>query len=147
LDCTQLGCPEPGRQVFLWLKGTAFQATHDPTGTSSNPALSGKGTTLAFESNGNLACNNPTGARQIFLRANSGVITQASQGKGTSGSAALDHSGHRVVFDSTSDLSGTDTHTSQIWLLSPLGYPQILTNGQGSSRQPRDQQRRTLATC
>ena len=44
-DCSQsAGCQGPGRQVFLWLKGTSFQAVIDPSGTSGNPALSGKGT-------------------------------------------------------------------------------------------------------
>jgi len=135
-DCSQLGCPEPGRQIFLWSKGTSVQVTHDPTGTSVNPALSGKGTRLAFESSGDLAGANPTGTRQVFQRGDTGVISQASQGQGTSGNVALDASGLHVVFDSTSDLSGNDTRVSQIWFLSPLGYPEILTNGQGPSRHP-----------
>ncbi len=60
-DCSQLGCPEPGRQIFMWTAGTAFQVTHDPTGSSVNPALSGRGTRLAFESHGDLAGQNPSG--------------------------------------------------------------------------------------
>ncbi len=135
-DCGQITCSEPGRQIFMWLSGTSFQASHDPTGTSVNPALSGKGTRLAFESRGDLAGANPTGARQIFQRANDGLVSQLSQGKGTSGNVALDHSGLRVVFDSTSDLSGADTGVSQIWYLSPVGYPQIITNGSGPSQHP-----------
>jgi len=124
-DCSQLGCPEPGRQIFIWTAGTAFQATHDPTGSSVNPALSGRGTRLAFESRGDLAGANPTGTTQIFLRASDGVVSQASRGAGTSHDAALDHTGVAVVFDSTSDLSGRDTGISQIWFLSAIGFPQI----------------------
>ena len=135
-DCSQLGCPEPGRQIFMWTAGTAFQATHDPTGSSVNPALSGRGTRLAFESRGDLAGANPTGTTQIFLRGSDGVVSQASRGAGTSHDAALDHTGVAVVFDSTSDLSGRDTGISQIWFLSAIGFPQILTYGQGPSRRP-----------
>ena len=40
------------------------------------------------------------------------------------------------MFDSTSDLSGRDTGISQIWFLSAIGFPQILTYGQGPSRRP-----------
>jgi len=135
-DCSQLGCPEPGRQIFMWTAGTTFQVTHDPTGSSVNPALSGRGTRLAFESRGDLAGANPSGTTQIFLRDSDGVISQASRGAGTSHDAALDRTGFGVVFDSTSDLSGRDTGISQIWFLSAIGFPQILTYGQGPSRRP-----------
>jgi len=136
-DCSQLGCPEPGRQIFMWTAGTAVQVTHDPTGSSVNPALSGRGTLLAFESRGDLAPGaNPSGTTQIFLRGSDGVLSQASRGAGTSHDAALDRTGVGVVFDSTSDLSGKDTGISQIWFLSAIGFPQILTYGQGPSVRP-----------
>ena len=48
----------------------------------------------------------------------------------------LERTGVGVVFDSTSDLSGRDTGISQIWFLSAIGFPQILTYGQGPSRRP-----------
>ncbi len=135
-DCSQLGCPEPGRQIFMWTAGATFQVTHDLTGSSVNPALSGRGTRLAFESRGDLAGQNPSGTTQIFLRDSDGVVSQASRGAGTSHDAALDRTGVGVVFDSTSDLSGRDTGISQIWFLSAIGFPQILTYGQGPSRRP-----------
>jgi len=135
-DCTQLGCPEKGRQIFMWVNGTTFQVTHDLTGTSVNPALSGQGRLLAFESSGNLTGANSSGTTQIFLRTPDGTLGQASQGPGTSHNAAIDRSGLRIVFDSTSSLSGTDTGVSQIWFLSPIGFPLILTHGKGPSRSP-----------
>jgi len=136
-DCSQLGCPEPGRQIFMWTAGTTFQVTHDPTGSSVNPALSGRGTRLAFESRGDLAPGaNPNGTTQIFLSDSDGTISQASRGAGTSDDAALDRTGVGLVFASTNDLSGRDTGISQIWFLSAIGFPQILTYGQGPSRRP-----------
>ena len=135
-DLSQLGCPAPGRQIFMLTAGTVFQVTNDPTCSSVNPALSGRGTRLAFESHGDLAGANPTGTTQIFLRGSDGVVSQPSRGAGTSHDAALDHTGVGLVFDSTSDLSGQDTGISQIWFLSAIGFPQILTYGQGPSRRP-----------
>ena len=136
-DCGQITCQEPGRQIFMWVSGQSFQASHDPTGTSIKPALSGKGTRLAFESKGDLEPGqNPTGARQIFVRGNDGVVTQVSHGPGTSSNVGFDRSGFRLVFDSTNDLSGNNTGVSQIWYLSRLGYAQIITNGAGPSQRP-----------
>jgi Tol biopolymer transport system component len=136
-DCALAGCDDPGRQVFLWTNGSAVEVTHDPTGTSVNPALSGKGTALAFESIGDLVGANPSGTLQIYLRTSrDGQITQASHGAGTSANAALDQSGLHLVFESTNDLSGNDTGTSQIWFVPVKAFPQIVTNGQGPSRRP-----------
>ena len=38
-DCTLLGCPEPGRQIFMKTNLGAFQVTHDPTGASYGTRL------------------------------------------------------------------------------------------------------------
>jgi WD40-like Beta Propeller Repeat len=132
-DCTLLGCPQPGRQIFMMAGGSVFQVTHDPTGTSVNPALSGKGSLLAFESTGDLANTGNSGTRQMFLRSIDGTVTQVSSGNGTSRNAAFDKSGRSLVYESTNDLNGNDTGIAQLWLVArkaPLGP---LTNGQGPS--------------
>ncbi len=135
-DCTLLGCPEPGRQIFMSAGGSAFQVTHDPTGTSVNPALSGRGSILAFESTGDLASTGNNGTRQIFERSVDGTITQTSNGNGTSRNAALDKSGRSLVYESTNDLSGNDTGIAQLWLVAPRPLLGPLTNGQGASTRP-----------
>jgi hypothetical protein len=132
-DCTLLGCPQPGRQIFMLAGGSVFQVTHDLTGTSVNPALSGKGSLLAFESKGDLADTGNSGVRQLFLRSIDGTVTQVSNGDGTSRNAVLDKSGRSLVYESTNDLNGNDTGIAQLWLVArkaPLGP---LTNGQGPS--------------
>ena len=135
-DCTLLGCPEPGRQIFMSIKEQIFQATHDPTGTSVNPSLSGKGTRLAFESTGNFVGQNPGAKRQIFVRASDGTIAQASHGNGVSRNPSFDTRGTSLVFESTNDLAGNDTGITQIWLLPPSGFAEIVTSGAGPSRRP-----------
>jgi Tol biopolymer transport system component len=136
-DCTLLGCGgDPGRQIFIWINGASFQVTHDSTGSSVEPVLSGKGTRIAFQSRANFSGGNTNGTQQVFVGGLDGNFTQASVGKGTSANASLDQSGLRLAFDSTSDLSGNETGVSQIWFLSKLGYPQIVTNGRGPSRNP-----------
>jgi hypothetical protein len=134
-DCSALGCPEPGRQIFMWSRGGAFQVTHDPTGTSRNAALNGHGKRLAFESRGDLA-GNGNSSGQIFIRTVDGTITQVSHGSGNSGNAAFDRNGVHIVYDSTSDADGGDTGIAQIWLGSPTVLPIPVTNGLGPSRRP-----------
>ena len=146
-DCALLGCPEPGRQIFMWAHGVTSQVTHDPTGSSVNPAFCLRATCLAFESHGDLAGANPAGTTQIFLYGTDGSLSQVSGGQGASHNAGVDRTGQRIVFDSTGDLSGADTGISQIWLLTPpgqtlFGMPsdpgglQIITHGQGPSQRP-----------
>lgn len=136
VDCDLSQCPEAGHQIFV-LNGTgpALQVTHDPTGTSQNPALNARGTKLAFESQGNLAGGNNGGAREIFLLTSVG-ITQASFGAGDSQNPVLTRSGRLLIYDSTSHpVTGADTGVSQIWL-APWGEaPFPITSGAGSSRR------------
>src|SRR3989442_8287829 len=59
-DGDPLRSGNPGRQVFMRVGGTLLQVTHDPTGTSTNPALDFFGRRVAFESAGDL-----TGTRSL----------------------------------------------------------------------------------
>src|SRR5689334_17483666 len=134
-DCTLLGCPETGRQIFMRTNLGTTQVTHDLSGTSRNPSVSGHGTVLAFESSGDLGLGtNPSGTPQIFIRTLAGAFTQVTHGAGTSGDPVLDRTGRHIVFESTNDAQGVDTHVSQIWL-GPTPLPTQLTNGAGSSRR------------
>jgi Tol biopolymer transport system component len=135
-DCTLIGCPDPGRQVFVWVKGATFQVTHDMSGTSSNPALNGRGNRIAFESTGDLANMNKQGARQIFVWSTKGTIVQASIGTGTSRNPAYDRGARKLVFESTSTTAGGDSGIAQIWLVSSNQFPVVLTNGAGPSTLP-----------
>jgi Tol biopolymer transport system component len=137
-DCASVGCSDPGRQIFMWVKGTPFQVTHDVTGTSVNPALSGRGTRLAFESLGDLATT-PTGnsgIRQIFVWSTRGVVTQVSVGKGTSRNPGFDRGGQKLVFESSSSLAGTETNVAQIWFTNGTEPPLIVTHGATASQRP-----------
>jgi Tol biopolymer transport system component len=131
-DCSLLGCAEPGRQIFMLNSNVVTQVTHDLTGTSVNPALSGRGSTLAFESMGDLAHTGNDGTRHIFRLAD-GILTQVSTGDGSSRNAAFDKSGRSLVYESTNDLSGNDTGIYQLWLVAPRPILGPLTNGQGHS--------------
>jgi Tol biopolymer transport system component len=135
-DCSLIGCADPGRQIFLWLNGIVSQVTHDPTGTSVNPALGARGARLGFESEGDLAGTGNDGVRQVFVRDRTGVVLQISQGDGTSSNIALDKTGYNIAWDSTSDPDGADSGVSQIWFLPRKGVATRLTNGNAPSRRP-----------
>jgi hypothetical protein len=136
-DCDQIGCADPGRQIFEWaFNHGVFQVTHDPSGTSVNPTLGGQGNTLAWESTGDLANTLNAGVRQIFLRGADGIVIQVSRGNGTSRNPSLDRSGRYLAYESTNDFNGNDTNISQIWLLSADGSHTPITSGDGSSRNP-----------
>jgi Tol biopolymer transport system component len=135
-DCSLLGCAEPGRQIFLWANGRTTQVTHDPTGTSAEPSLSGSGGRLAFESLGDLAGTGNAGVRQIFLRGSNGAITQVSHGAGASRNPALDRGGLNVVYESSNDAAGNDTGTVQVWLAPARGGSAPVTGGASASRRP-----------
>src|SRR5712664_3652896 len=143
-DCSLFVCSggETGRQVFLWQNGNLTQVTHDPTGTSVNPALDGEGHLLAFESQGDLTGMGASGASQIFVAmigppGSDPSLMQATQGSGTSRNAALSSSGAILVFESTNDDRGADTGVSQIWLVTTwAGAPRAITAGSGPSVSP-----------
>jgi len=131
-------CPEGGRQLMI-LAGTApvQQLVHDPTGTSTNPAVNGRGSHVLFESNANFAGTNGLGARQIFHRTSDGSITQVSRGGGTSRNPTISRSGRLMAFDSTTDpATNADTGVSQIWVAT-FGYPAApITDGASPSSNP-----------
>src|SRR5262249_53516926 len=115
-----------------------FQAAHDLTGTSANPALNHIGRVVAFESQGDLADTGNPGARQIFERAPDGTLQQVSVGVGTSRNASFAKRGLVLVFDSTSDpASGADTGIPQIGVDAAVtGRPEPVTAGTGPSWRP-----------
>lgn len=135
-DCTALGCPEPGRQIFMWTQDTPFQVSHDPTGTSVNAALSGRGDQLAWQSRGSLAGPGSGGTYQIFVRSVDGTVRQVSQGQGTSVNPAFDLGGRNLVFESTSAVNGSETGVAQIWFQSAYTGLGPITNGAGASHRP-----------
>ena len=138
-DGDPLASGDPGRQVFVRAGGALLQMTHDPTGTSANPALNYFGNLLAFESAGDLAGRGSLGTVQVYLRdADGGPVVQLSRGQGTSRNPSLSRGGTTIAFDSTSDpATGIDTGISQIWLSSITpGTSRAITAGQGPSRNP-----------
>jgi hypothetical protein len=138
-DCSTGQCfgTQTGREIIQWVFTQGFrQVTHDPTGTSVNPAHSGGGNALAFESLGDLAGTGNDGVRQIFLVTREGEIVQVSNGRGTSRNAALSWSAKVLAYESTNDASGNDTGISQIWVGALGGTPQPVTDGAGPSQLP-----------
>jgi Tol biopolymer transport system component len=141
-DCEIIGCDAPGQQIFIWNGRRLWdghgiaQVTNDPTGTSANPALSGGGSLLAFESTGDLAGTPNGGARQVFLIGNDGEIQQVSHGDGDSGNVTITKGGVTLAYDSTSSVSGTDTGVAQIWLMERRSPAAPITAGEGDSRRP-----------
>src|SRR5262245_10237067 len=113
--------------------------SNDSTGTSGNPAVSGNGRRIAFESNGDLASTGNT-TRQVFVVDSDATDTptQISVGEGTAGNASLDRLGHRIAFESTSDPATlVDTGIPQVWeadLLTNQAAP--ITKGKGASGKP-----------
>lgn len=135
-DCSVIGCSDPGRQVFMWVNGLTTEVSHDPTGTSVNPALNARGSRLGFESQGDLAGTGNMNVRQIFAREKTGLITQLTNGAGTSRNVAFDKTGFNVAYDSTNSLGGADTGIQQVWLIPRRGVPTRLTSGAAPSRLP-----------
>jgi Tol biopolymer transport system component len=129
---------DPGRQVYVESRGVIFQAAHDPTGTSANPALNHIGRVVAFESQGDLATTGNMGARQIFERSPTGTLRQVSRGLGSSRNPSFAKRGLVLAFDSTSDpASGVDTGIAQIWIDDPQTLrTEPLTAGLGPSWRP-----------
>jgi Tol biopolymer transport system component len=120
-----LGNHDPGRQIYVLAGNMITQATHDPSGTATNPSFNGAGTRLAFQSQG-----------QIFVRLVDGTTTQVSTGMGTSSNPAYSEGGSRLVWQSTSHpVTGADTGVAQVWVLGSGGAAPI-TDGQGPSTRP-----------
>jgi Tol biopolymer transport system component len=136
-DCASAGCPEPGRQIFL-LKGTRVtQVTHDPTGTSVNPALSGRGRHLVFESSGDLAGLGDPQIPHVFVWNGLSAFRRVSQGVGPSHNPVLNRFGTVLAFDSTSNpTTGADTGIAQIWLAHGEDEATAITAGNAPSTRP-----------
>ena len=134
------GSPVPGRQLVLQSTVNSFpDYFNDPTGTSANPSVSRKASSVAWESRGNLAGTGSTAGRRIFfLRRSDPTVRQLSRGQGDSRNAALGSNDSRVAFDSTSDpVSGADTHVPQIWVAdTDGGTAEPITHGAGASEFP-----------
>ena len=102
---------------------------------ASNPAVTGLGNRVFFESTEDLDFinPNPTNARQVFQRSKDGNIHQVSRGEGTSRNPAVTKGSAIVAFQSTSDpTDGHDTGIPQIWLGNATPYPASavqITNG------------------
>lgn len=137
-DAASLGSSDPGRQVFMVLRGTLVQVTHDPTGSSIKPALNASGSLLAFESAGDLAARSTPGTPQIFVWRPNAAVAQVTSGSGASHAPALDGGGRVLAFESTTDpATGEDGGTSQIWLADLVtGTSRPIAAGRGTSRAP-----------
>jgi Tol biopolymer transport system component len=137
-DCASVGCADPGRQIFMQVGNRVNQVTHDPTGTSVNPALSGRGRDMAFESNGDLAGLGDPPVPHIFVLGKTNLITRISRGLGASHNPVLNRLGHVVAFDSTTDPdTNADTGVAQIWLKrAKTAVAEPITHGAGPSRKP-----------
>lgn len=137
-DPLGLGAAAPGRQIVVKSPFGLDEPVHDPSGTSENPALDLVGITRAFESTGNLAGANASGARQVYLDDGSGTLRQLSRGKGTSRNASIGLRSRSVVFESTSHpVTGDDTGVAQIWLANiQAGTADPITSALGASSNP-----------
>lgn len=129
----------PGWQIVLAQDGKLLAGVVDPSGTSTNPSLDKRGTTLVFESAGDLTNEGGPGVvTRVYVRDKGGALTLASTGNGSSGNAMLSAKGGLVTFESTSDpATGVDTGVTQIWAGRLGSLPaQRLTAGAGASTGP-----------
>jgi len=128
----------PGHQVTGATGKILYSASQDPSGTSANPSIDGKGARIAFESTGNLSGQNQTGARQIFVRDGDGSVRQLSRGLGASRNPVLSARHGLVTFESSSNpVSGAETGIAQIWFGDvETGPIEPITAGAGPSTNP-----------
>lgn len=115
----------PPRRVLavVALLATVAQANAgEPNGTSTAPALAGKGRYIAFQSTAtNWVAGDTNGASDIFLNELStgkvsriSVSSQGGQANGASASAAITPDGRYIAFESSaSNLVGNDTNQKQ----------------------------------
>ena len=108
----------PGQQIVLSQDGELIPGPPDPSGTSANPSLDKRGTTLAFESRGDLTnVGTPGDLIDRVYAYSREVLTLVSRGSGTSGNAMLSAKRGLIAFESTSDpVTGADTGVTQVWL-------------------------------
>ncbi len=137
-DADPFASGDPGRQIYLATSGLVIQVTHDPSGTSVNPAVNARGNRVVFQSAGNLTGNAVPGSQQIYLRNVDGSFLQVSTGAGTSANATMNRLGGRIVYQSTSDPldASHDTGIAQVWLVNLGTPPRPVTAGQGASVNP-----------
>lgn len=133
-----LASGRPGWQIVLSREGELLEAVADPSGTSAKPSLDKRGTTLVFESAGDLTNLGTPGINRVYVRFKDGSLATVSSGLGTSGNAMLASTGDLVVFESTSDPeTGADTGISQIWAGRITNLPAApITDGLGPSTGP-----------
>lgn len=125
-------------RIALAFNGDAGPGMPDASGTSDNPSLDKKGSTLTFDSAGDLGLG-AAGVRRVYVHDRSGFLRLISMGSGTSQKAMVSGKGGLVAFESTSDpATGANTGTSQIWAARLDALPAVrITSGAGDSTDPR----------
>jgi len=111
----------------------------DPSGTSGDASLDKVGSTLVFESKGNLThLPDAPAVNRVYVRDKDGALALVSSGSGWSGNAMLAAKGGLVAFESTSDpTTGVDAGTTQIWVGRVTSLPAApITDGAAPSTNP-----------
>src|SRR5262249_2741073 len=102
--------------IALAFNGAPLTGPTDASGTSDDPTLDKRGTTVAFGSAGGLGLG-AAGVRRVYVRDRFGFLTLVSSGSGSSRKAMVSAKRGVVAFESTSDpITGVDTGISQIWV-------------------------------
>jgi hypothetical protein len=123
--------------IALAFNGAPLTGPTDASGTSDNPSVDKRGTTLAFDSAGDLGLG-AAGVRRVYVRDRFGFLMLVSMGSGTSSKAMVSAKRGVVTFESTSDpTTGADTGVRQIWVGSLNDLPAArITAGAGASTDP-----------
>jgi len=125
-------------QIAITFNGDPLVGPSDPSGTSDNPSVDKRGTTMAFDSAGDLTNVGVPNVRRVYVRDRFGTLTLLSKGLGTSRKPVLSTKRGIVAFESTSDpTTGADTGISQIWIARLNALPAgRITAGAGPSTDP-----------
>ncbi len=135
--------PDASREIFaMFTDGTGLRQLTDAfAADSSAPAISADGEWIAFESEADLAGQNPEGNREIFLVRFDGTdlrqLTQSASGDSRRPSVSAD--GARIAFDSDADLAGGNPDASrEIFVVGRdgSGLRQLTSAPAGTSQAP-----------